>query len=188
MNHGPTAHLSSQLDTFALYPRCLPRLLPKLGQSQSDISFISDVFLGFLFPLPTKQGQALPLNHMYGSEANKSSANKSPASGLALQVTFYFIAKVIFQSENLTISYLKPFSAPHYLQSPGKQLWVTIQALHSPHDLASPLSCLTSNLASSLNLPCRSPSHGSAHAFLLVECPSSPPSLWKNSVLFLKKI
>ena len=77
--------------------------------------------------------------------------------------------------------------APHYLQSPGKQLWVTIQSLRSPNDLASPLSHLTSNLASFLNLPCRSPSHGSAHAVLLVECPSSPPSLWKNSVLFKKK-
>ena len=36
-------------------------------------------------------------------------------------------------------------------------------------------------------VPCRSPSHGSAYAVLLVECPSSPPSLWKNSVLFKKK-
>ena len=47
------------------YPRCLPRLLPKLGRAQSDINFISEIFLGFLFPLPTNRGQALFLNLTY---------------------------------------------------------------------------------------------------------------------------
>lgn len=47
------------------YPRCLPRRLPKPWQSQSDNNFVSEIFLGFLFPIPTGLGQAPFLNLLY---------------------------------------------------------------------------------------------------------------------------
>lgn len=43
------------------YPGHPPRLLPRPGQSQSDINFFL-TYLGFLFPVPRGLGQALFLD------------------------------------------------------------------------------------------------------------------------------
>lgn len=49
----------------------LPSLLPRPGQSQGEINFISEGFLGFLFLIPTGLGQAPFLNLMYLAPALK---------------------------------------------------------------------------------------------------------------------
>lgn len=144
------------------YPRCLPRLLPELGQAQSDINFISKIFLGFLFPLPTNRGQALFLNLTYWLLPS----NWSTASGLTLRATFYFVARVILLTANLAIWFLTYCLTYHCLQDPAKQLRVVTWISPLSADLASSLSHFTFNSASSLNIAARLPSHGFAHAVL----------------------